>query len=248
MKMLLCQQPLLKVLSMLFLYTTLLFSTVFAASLKGQLATNVVMQDLDDLPAGTKVVINHGEYVSYLTEGGEFYFPNIRDGSHLLQVLCRQYDFNKIRLDVTGKTVRASITETGKGWAVHGKFVDTPLFLEPLGSFNFFKARESFNIMSLFANPMLLMSGGTMLLFFLLPKLQAGIDRDAVEEYKNDKDAPKLPSLEMPDISKNLADFFVPNDRKVSNVPAQAETEPITALPTPARATPNKSGKKKKEK
>ncbi|KAJ1340283.1 hypothetical protein BSLG_005109 [Batrachochytrium salamandrivorans] len=215
MKMLLCQQPLLKVLSMLFLYTTLLFSTVFAASLKGQLATNVVMQDLDDLPAGTKVVINHGEYVSYLTEGGEFYFPNIRDGSHLLQVLCRQYDFNKIRLDVTGKTVRASITETGKGWAVHGKFVDTPLFLEPLGSFNFFK-------------------------------LQAGIDRDAVEEYKNDKDAPKLPSLEMPDISKNLADFFVPNDRKVSNVPAQAETEPITALPTPARATPNKSGKKKK--
>ncbi|KAK5668952.1 hypothetical protein QVD99_004725 [Batrachochytrium dendrobatidis] len=235
---------------LLLVQLALFCSVALCAGLKGRIATNVVMQDVADLPVGTKVVINHGEYTSYLTESGDFNFPAVRDGSHLLQVLCLQYNFPKIRLDVNGKIVRASITETGKGWEVHGKFVDIPLVLEPLGSFNFFRQREGFSIMSIFANPMLLMSGGTMLLFFLLPKIQASVDREAVEEYKNNPDAPKLPSMEMPNISKNLADFFSPSDSKSKEIAQETEDSQMPPSPKPtkssaSKSTPSKSSKKK---
>ncbi|KAL2911739.1 hypothetical protein HK105_208796 [Polyrhizophydium stewartii] len=203
------------------------------------------MPDIGDLPIGTKVYINDGEYVSHVTERGTFHFPNIRDGKHVLQVLCPKYDFDRVLLEVNGRTVRASVTGAGRSWSRVARYIEVPLSLEPLGSFNFFKEREGFNIMSLFANPMLLMTGGTMLLFFLMPKMQdALVDKEAVEELKRSGDAPKL---EMPDISQGLANYFAPKPAGASGQGSSSGSSPAnTTAAEPA--APSSTGKKKSRK
>ncbi|KAI8923786.1 hypothetical protein BC831DRAFT_469265 [Entophlyctis helioformis] len=150
------------------LLVLLLLSSIsaHAASLRGRIATNLVLTDLADLPINSKVIINFGELVSQVSEDGEFFFPSIPDGSHQLQIMAGRFGFDTIRLD----------TAAGKSWSRIGSYLSTPLVLEPLGSYNVFKEREKFNIMSLFMNPMLLMTGVTLALFFVLPKMQAMAD------------------------------------------------------------------------
>ncbi|KAJ3181421.1 hypothetical protein HDU87_001028 [Geranomyces variabilis] len=75
--------------------------------------------------------------------------------------------------------------------------------------------REGFNFMSLLSNPMLLMSGFSMILFFVLPKLMSNLPQE--EEPSKDappQEVPQLPS--MPDISQNLANWFAPQAKPSS--------------------------------
>eukprot|EP00842_Homolaphlyctis_polyrhiza_P006804 jgi/Hompol1/712/HPOL_002412-RA len=231
-----------------------------AASLTGRLVTNLALPDILNLPVDTKVTINNGEYVSHVDADGEFYFPNIREGSHLLQVISQIHDFPKIRLDINGKIVRASLTATGLSWSRHGRFVEVPLELEPLGSFSFFKEREQFSFMSLLSNPMLLMSAGGMAVVFLLPKLNEMIDKEALEREKQElrekgESVPdvQMPNLELPDFSKKLADYFSPNDVPAASAgaaaPSTSSSAPAASKPAaPATATAETTEKKKKKK
>jgi ER membrane protein complex subunit 7 len=56
---------------------------------------------------------------------------------------------------------------------------------------------------------MLLMMGGTVLMVFLMPKIMSGIDPEALKEATERSQATQ-PTLEMPDISQGLANWFAP--------------------------------------
>ncbi|KAJ3163519.1 hypothetical protein HDU86_000099 [Geranomyces michiganensis] len=177
----------------------------------GSIGINPVMPDLAQLgPA--KVTLNGGQYVAYIEDDGSFIFPDVPAGSHILQVSSNMYSFEQVRIDVTPAGVIASLTHTGASWNKQGPPVLVPLVLQPRGKFDFFVPREGFNFWSLLSNPMLLMSGFSMLLFFFMPKLMSHIPPP--EEEANGKDAappqdvPQLPT--MPDISQNLANWFAP--------------------------------------
>jgi hypothetical protein len=77
---------------------------------------------------------------------------------------------------------------------------------------DYFQQPESFNFMSLLSNPMILMSVFTFGLVMVMPKLQAQLDE--VKKTEGGQEAPKMPELAMPDVSANLANWFMPADGK----------------------------------
>jgi len=70
-----------------------------------------------------------------------------------------------------------------------------PLRIEPEGINQYFMIREGFSIMSLLKNPMLIMMGVTLAFTFLIPKMMASIDPEALAEMQG-KD--KKENLEPP--------------------------------------------------
>ena len=189
---------------------------MIGASLSGRILPNNVLQDIGQLSPTVKVIINNGEYTSHLTADGVFKFPLIRDGSHVLQILDAEYEFHRVRLDVHGKSLRASLTQSGFNWARTSMYIGTPLEVLAIGKLDFFKKREQFNILSLLSNPMILMSGVTMILFFLLPKMTEGMDPEALKEIQKQQQESvgQMPKLEMPDVSEKLANYFASSSTK----------------------------------
>ncbi|KAJ3007657.1 ER membrane protein complex subunit 7 [Thoreauomyces humboldtii] len=155
-----------------------------------------VDSDVTEL-VGTKVWIN----------GGQLSAPSVPDGTHLLTVASPLFHFDPVRLDVSSTGVMASQTANGVGWGKLGPPLLTPIELTARGRLDFFLKREQFNPWSLLSNPMLLMSGGSMLLFFVMPKMMAAMPQEDREELEA---KPAAPTLEMPDISASLANWFAP--------------------------------------
>ncbi|KAI8922005.1 hypothetical protein DFJ77DRAFT_444922 [Powellomyces hirtus] len=174
----------------------------------GTITTNQILQDLKDLgPA--KVYLNGGQYVAYVEEDGAFSFPNVPQGSHVLSVVSNLYQFDLIRIDVSPTGIMASLTHPGTSWNRQGPPILTPLEMRPRGKFDFFLPREGFNPWSLLSNPMLLMSGFSMIMFFVMPKMMANLPEEVQEEAKGRREEmPQMP--QMPDISQGLANWFAP--------------------------------------
>ena len=68
--------------------------------------------------------------------------------------------------------------------------------------------------MSIFANPMMLMMGFSLIMIFALPRMMSNMDPEILKEIneKSKSNAAMLtqPQLDMPDVSQGLANFFQP--------------------------------------
>ncbi|KAG0234650.1 hypothetical protein BGX31_004498 [Mortierella sp. GBA43] len=142
-----------------------------------------------------------------ITREGKFVFPDVPEGSYLLEVQSPQYIYPTVRLTVTGKETKAYLVTLGADWSNNDNIVQYPFLLVPRAPATFFIPREGFKISYLFANPMMLMMGFSVLMLFLMPKLMANMDPAALEEMQGMQDATQMPSFEMPDISATLAKF-----------------------------------------
>ncbi|KAJ3081585.1 hypothetical protein HK102_002246 [Quaeritorhiza haematococci] len=180
-------------------------------SLEGRVAPNQILDDISKLHPRTRVIINGGQFVAYVEDDGSFSFPNLPLGSHLLEVISNEYYFDKIRLDVTSAAVVPSITLPGTSWSKHGPYLRQPLELTAKAKLNYFVPREGFNILSLFSNPMMLMTGFSLLMFFVMPKMMANIDPEAMKEMQQQQANQPRPEMpEMPDVSQMMANWFAP--------------------------------------
>ncbi|KAJ3103203.1 ER membrane protein complex subunit 7 [Phlyctochytrium planicorne] len=163
--------------------------------------------DLSLISPTSKILLDGGATFAYIDDDGSFSI-NVPEGSHLLEVLSPGYAFDKVRLSVTGTTVQAYIHLDGTSWARTGPALDLPLELPCKGQFMFFVAREGFNVWSILANPMMLMMGGSLVIFFLVPKLMGGLDPETLKEIQQRQREQK--KVELPDISQNLANWLSP--------------------------------------
>ncbi|KAJ3099678.1 ER membrane protein complex subunit 7 [Phlyctochytrium bullatum] len=152
-------------------------------------------------------MIDGGASYAFVEEDGSFSI-DVPDGSHMLEVLAPGFFFNKVRLSVSGSSVLAYIHLDGTSWSRTGPALETPLELPCKGQFMYFMAREGFDIYSIFANPMMLMMGGSLLMFFLLPKMMSGLDPETLKEMQQRQREQK--KVELPDISQNLSNWLAP--------------------------------------
>ncbi|KAI9098729.1 hypothetical protein DFS34DRAFT_618743 [Phlyctochytrium arcticum] len=139
--------------------------------------------------------------------------PNIPAGSHLLTVVNHRYNFDMIRLDITDDTILASLTHNGASWDTLGPITMYPLALQAKAKYEFFAKREGFNAWSILSNPMILMSGVTLLMVFVMPKMMANMPEEVKQGASGGQQQvqqPETPQISMPDISQNLANWFAP--------------------------------------
>ncbi|KAJ1921593.1 hypothetical protein H4219_000631 [Mycoemilia scoparia] len=177
-------------------------------TVRGSIVTNQNLEDLSELDSRTKVIVNGGEYVGYIRTDGSFAIHNVPAGESLLEVVSPNFEFPKIRLDITSKDGKAIVaprfTQQGHEWTPNVPTVDYPLVLSALGKYEFIIPREGFNVIGMLMNPYMMMVGFSLIMIFVLPKLQANMDPEALEtsnkQYQN---------MAQTDISESITNFLM---------------------------------------
>ncbi|KAF9341865.1 ER membrane protein complex subunit 7 [Linnemannia elongata] len=182
-------------------------SSVSAADLSGYLVGFGENAHPRELSPQTRVLLSGGQYSSMINKDGKFIFTNVPEGTYLLEVQSPQYNYPTVKVTLAGKETKANLVSLGFDWSNNDNPLQFPLTLVPRAPTTFFIPREGFKISSLFANPMMLMMGASVLMLFVMPKLMANMDAEQMEEMQGMQDDMQMPSFEMPDISATLAKF-----------------------------------------
>ncbi|KAF9910600.1 hypothetical protein EC991_006159 [Linnemannia zychae] len=160
-----------------------------------------------DLAPETRVLLSGGQFSSMVTKDGKFRFTNVPEGTYLLEVQSPQYIYPTIKVTLAGKETKANLVSFGFDWSNNDNPLQLPLTLVPRAPSSYFIPREGFKISSLFANPMMLMMGFSVIMLFVMPKMMANMDTEQMEEIQGMQEDMQMPSFEMPDISATLAKF-----------------------------------------
>ncbi|KAG0046077.1 hypothetical protein BGZ83_008726 [Gryganskiella cystojenkinii] len=155
----------------------------------------------------TRIVLSGGQYSTMITKDGRFIFPDVPEGTYALEVQSPQYIYPSMKLVVADKQAKAYLVTLGSDWSNNDNALQFPITFVPRAPSSYFVPREGFQIKHLFANPMMLMMGFSVIMLFLMPKLMANMDPEAMQEMQGMQEATQMPAFEMPDIAATLAKF-----------------------------------------
>ncbi|KAJ1673772.1 hypothetical protein EV182_004584 [Spiromyces aspiralis] len=186
---------------------------------RGSILTNDILDDLSALDPETRVIVNGGENAAYVMADGSFVVNGVREGESLLEVLSHKYEFPKIRLSIgTNEEGRASVAprfvQPGHEWSTDAPTIEYPLKIQAINKHEFVVPREGFNIIGLFMNPYMLMIGASLVLVLIVPKLQANMDPEVLQDSSKQYQA-----MTQADISETLTNFLMggQDPKKISN-------------------------------
>ncbi|KAJ1668071.1 hypothetical protein EV178_000732 [Coemansia sp. RSA 1646] len=177
------------------LLLALLTTTAIADSektyrVRGSIMANAVLSDVSALAASARIVVNGGEHTGFIKNDGTFTVENVQLGDSLLEVSSADYVFPKIHVRISTKedgkaSIAARYVQIGTEWSESAPILAYPLQLSAAQKYEFFTPRQGFNIVAMFSNPYMMMVGASLLAIFILPKLQANMDPEALKELQN---------------------------------------------------------------
>ncbi|KAJ2503888.1 hypothetical protein GGI11_007565, partial [Coemansia sp. RSA 2049] len=179
----------------LLLLLAILATTAHAGSdktyrVRGSVIANEVLSDVSELPTRARVVVNGGEHTGFIKSDGSFAVENVKAGDSLLEISSADYAFPKVHLRISIKddgkaSIAARYVQVGSEWSESAPVLAYPLQISAAQKYEFFTPRQGFNIVAMFSNPYMLMVGASLLGIFVLPKLQANMDPEALKEVQN---------------------------------------------------------------
>jgi len=145
--------------------------------------------------------MNGGEHICSLREDGTFSLTGIPSGSHVVEVVHPNYQFDSARVDITSKgKIRARrVNHLQPSQVTH---VTYPLRLAALGPYRYFQTREQWRITDVLFSPMVLMMVLPLVLIVILPKMMSD------PETRREMESVTMPKYEMPEMSEMLTSFF----------------------------------------
>jgi len=151
---------------------------------------------------------------------GSFVIPNVPAGTYILSVLSPSFSFDGLRIDVQHDV--AEIRPYAPGTPLEPASTVTlshPIILTPRHKHVFFIPRDSFNLLGMLANPMMLMmiAGGGMV--FAMPYLTKNMDPESMEELKAQQ-AKLHSAMSTGDIKAGFSALM--SDEQLVNKPAPA--------------------------
>ncbi|KAI8871105.1 hypothetical protein GQ42DRAFT_162246 [Ramicandelaber brevisporus] len=241
-------------------FAALLLSVASAVNIRGSIVSGKLVEDTTALSPSTRVVLNSGERVAHIARDGSFVLRGVTKGTHILEVLSPEYIFQRyvVAIDTDsdpkgGARVNIQYYQPGAVYSLNGgssssssssgsSSLGHPLAISPVGKTDFFTPRPSLNITSIFANPYMLLMGVSVLMLFVLPKLQEQIDPKGRAEWEEEKARllKSMPSTNTGDMAEKLAGWMSSD--------AGASKESSTAVETSAAAQEGVKERKKKKK
>ncbi|KII93494.1 hypothetical protein PLICRDRAFT_171238 [Plicaturopsis crispa FD-325 SS-3] len=201
----------------LFLAVSSLWCSVSALDLKGKIQWNDICPRYSDL-GSAKVVLDFGDSYGSVTRDGSFVIPDVASGTYILSVVTHDFAFDQLRVDVTSESVpeiRPYIPGTPLN-PPSSVSLPYPITLAARAKYSYFAPRESFNIVGMFQNPMMLMMvfGGVMML--AMPYMMKNMDPESLEEFKaqQSKVTQMQNSLASGDIRNSLSAFLNQEEEK----------------------------------
>lgn len=154
---------------------------VVSSTIEGALG-NVPSPQLQAAAAAgvSRVIVNGGESIVPIAPSGAFTLTALPPGTHIVDIVCGEYAFPQLRIDVgkrghnhfrvftndgNGLLLVDTLTRGGRGNA------DATLVVEAVGVEQLFVPREGFSIKSLVANPMMIMMLLSVGMVYIMPML-----------------------------------------------------------------------------
>lgn len=149
----------------------------------------------------TKILVNYGQYIGYPREDGSFEVDNLPPDSYVVEVMHPKFIYEPIRVDITSKgKIRARRVNHIQPAIV--QTLDYPLKFKPRSLHNYFLPRETWRIMDLLLNPMVIMMVLPLVIIWLLPKMMNP------QEGQAQRDNIQMPEYNVPELSEMMASVF----------------------------------------
>ncbi|KAI8995555.1 hypothetical protein BD414DRAFT_479876 [Trametes punicea] len=134
-----------------------------------------------------KVILDNGKLRGGVTRDGSFVIPDVPAGTYILSVVAHDHHFDQLRVDVLESDTLPEVRPYFPGTPLSPAAPATlpyPIVLSARGKNDYFVPRESFNVLAMFKNPMMLMMLGAGVLVLLMPMMMKNMDPEALEEFK----------------------------------------------------------------
>ena len=164
--------------------------------------------DNDDWITETYVVIDGGKYRGFLKSNGAFTINRVLPGSYLVEVVSPNHVFEPARVDISSKTgkIRARRSNLLKPSQV--LHLPYPLRFKTEEQANFFEKRESWSMLSMLKNPMILLLVAPVILMLIIPRLMKSVDPEYQKEMQESMNMLQQPGSGMPSIEEMFTNLF----------------------------------------
>ncbi|KAI5993266.1 hypothetical protein EDD15DRAFT_2267303 [Pisolithus albus] len=161
--------------------------TSFAVDLLGFVQWNDVCPSYEELGAAT-VLLDSGQYSGRVTRSGNFSIPDVSPGVYVLSVLSHDYTFDQLRVDISDVSSIPEIKTYVFGTPLLSSSavsLSYPVVLSPRSKNSYFKPHESFSLLGMFQNPMMMLMLLTAGMMLATPYIMKNMDPQSLEEFKN---------------------------------------------------------------
>jgi hypothetical protein len=167
-----------------------------------------------------KVSLDDGIFSGSVTHAGKFIIPDVPDGTYILSLISHDYFFDQLRLDVKNSISEARPYVPGTPLNPPSSvLLPYPIVLIPREKSVYFVPPETFNLVTMMSNPMMLLMilGGGMML--AMPYLLKNLEPDTIEELKEQQGRIKG-ALHTGDLKTELSPGIETRDEHISPVPS----------------------------
>lgn len=163
----------------------LVFSSIaWGYTLRGSIAESALPLSSADLTGTTVRLISSNNahipfYETFLKSNGEFQFSNVALGNYLLSLDSASLATDAmLKVVVTPSQVIANKIFPGHDWETDlGPAVEYPIVIDPIQRPIYVAEREKFSALAMLKSPMVLLTLGSLLMVFLIPKMTEGLGK-----------------------------------------------------------------------
>ncbi|KAH7915357.1 hypothetical protein BJ138DRAFT_1122722 [Hygrophoropsis aurantiaca] len=163
-----------------------LVSFTSAVDVEGSIVWNDLCPDYNSL-GSAKVLLDTGKQYGTITHSGNFSIPDVTAGTYILSVLTHDFVFEKIRVDISESEPIPEVKSYvfGTPLTSHASVkLPYPVVLVPRHRNNYFMPRESFNLLGMFQNPMMMIMVLTGVMMIGMPYILKNLDPQTLEELQ----------------------------------------------------------------
>ncbi|KAJ7139832.1 hypothetical protein C8R44DRAFT_694563 [Mycena epipterygia] len=157
--------------------------SAFAIDVIGKLQWNDVCPGPLSLgPA--RVILDAGKFNGNVLRDGSFLIPDVPVGTYILSVVSHDYVFDQMRVDVLESAFEVRPYSVGTPLNPASPILLPQISLTPRLKHVYFVPLDSFNVLGMLQNPMMLMLlfGGVMVM--AMPYLMKNMDPETIKEFK----------------------------------------------------------------
>jgi len=160
-----------------------------ALDLKGKIIWNQLCPDAKTLGSAKAILDNGFNHYGSITRDGSFVIPDVREGTYVLNIVARDHLFDQYRIDIVDSLsppeVRPYIPGTPLSSTANSPITVTyPLSIHPRYKNEYFVPKQSFNVMGMLQNPMIMMMGAVGVMVLALPYMMNNLDPEQLKEVQ----------------------------------------------------------------
>ena len=168
----------------------------------------VIDSDDEEWMSETYVVVDGGKYRGFLRSNGAFTISRVPPGSYLVEVVSPNHVFEPARVDISSKTGKIRARKWNLLKPTQVLHLPYPLRFKAEEQAAFFETRESFSMLSMLKNPMVLLLIAPVVLMLIIPKLMKSVDPEYQKEMQESMNMIQQPGSGMPSIEEMFTNLF----------------------------------------